>query len=327
MGLMTLTNSGLHMVPMIEGQACDKVAKITFIQLFDVNPAILPLDDLKILMEVKDGRPLLPILEQSVSNANFISKQQQTSIIHIVFGCLASSASVKKQVKAIYDFNGENANELNLYAGDIITVVEEIDDGWWMGELYDANGNKQQGLFPSNYIEEIAPPPMPARQLSNRSRSNSHYSQTSETREITEEPEEESPFADSSGISNSYSQPSPPKPMMARRGTAGSLYSTPNGSPALARMPSASTISMRNNIGSSRTPPPPPTARTPSRSFTTGSHTAPTTPMGRSSNSYFTPQVTNVPHTHPTCPECGCDEFSADVFKPNRCKSCFHYHG
>lgn len=278
-------------------------------------------------MEVKDGRPLLPFLEQSVSNANSISKQQQTSIIHIVYGCLASSASVKKQVKAIYDFNGENANELNLYAGDIITVVEEIDDGWWMGELYDANGNKQQGLFPSNYIEEIAPPPMPARQFSNRSRSNSHYSQTSETREITEEPEEESPFADSSGISNSYSQPSPPKPMMARRGTAGSLYSTPNGSPALARMPSASTISMRNNIGSSRTPPPPPTARTPSRSFTTGSHTAPTTPMGRSSNSYFTPQVTNVPHTHPTCPECGCDEFSADVFKPNRCKSCFHYHG
>lgn len=89
MGLVTLTNSGLHMVPMIEGQACDKVAKITFIQLFDANPAILPLDDLKILMEAKDGRPLLPILEQSVSNANSISKQQQTSIIHIVFWLLS----------------------------------------------------------------------------------------------------------------------------------------------------------------------------------------------------------------------------------------------
>jgi hypothetical protein len=89
MGLVTLTNSGLHMAPMIEGQACDKVAKITFIQLFDANPAILPLDDLKILMEAKDGRPLLPILEQSVSNANSISKQQQTSIIHIVFWLLS----------------------------------------------------------------------------------------------------------------------------------------------------------------------------------------------------------------------------------------------
>ncbi|GAB5588690.1 hypothetical protein Unana1_03590 [Umbelopsis nana] len=237
-------------------------------------------------------------------------------------------SSTKKQVKAIYDFSGENANELNLCAGDVITVVEEIDQGWWMGEMYDANGVKQQGLFPSNYVEEIAPPPMPVRPVSNRNRSNSHYSQVSDTREITEEPqEEESPFSDSSEISNSYSHPSPATPMMARRGTAGSLHSAPNGSPALSRMPSATQINMRSNIGSTRTPPPPPTARTPSRSFTTGSHTAPATPMGRSGNSYFNAPPSNTQQNHPPCADCGCDEFSADVFKPNRCKSCFHYHG
>lgn len=234
-------------------------------------------------------------------------------------------------MKAIYDFNGDNANELNLYVGDVVTVIEEIDDGWWMGELYDANGNKQQGLFPSNYVEEMSPPPMPVRPVSGRSRSNSHYSQASDKQDITEEPEEaESPFADSSSIhsslSSSYKQYVPPKPAMPRRGTVGSLHGSGNSSPVVPRMPSASPITARANIGSSRTPPPPPTARTPSRSFTTGSHTAPSTPLGRSGNGYFNVQPAS-PQNQPPCADCGCDEFSPDVFKPKRCKTCFHYHG
>ncbi|CAO3660770.1 unnamed protein product [Umbelopsis ramanniana] len=232
----------------------------------------------------------------------------------------------KKQVKAIYDFSGENPNELNLCAGDVITVIEEIDQGWWKGELFDANGNRQQGLFPSNYVEEITPPPMPIRPVSSRSQSTSHYSHSAENLEITEE-SEDSPFADSSRVSASYAHQSPPKPVMARRGTAGSLHSVPTASPTLPRMPSASQMNVRNNIGSSRTPPPPPTSRTPSRSFTTGSHTAPPTPMGRNTTSYFAPSPSNTNQNHPPCDECGCDEFSPDVFKPSRCKSCFHYHG
>jgi len=240
----------------------------------------------------------------------------------------AKPSSTKKKVKAIYDFSGDNPNELNLYGGDIISVIEEIDDGWWMGEMYDANGVKQQGLFPSNYVEEIAAPPMPTRPGSDRSWSTSHFSQASEPLEITEEPDEEaSPFADSSQVSNSYSHASPPKPMMTRGGTAGSLHSSPNASPALSRMPSANQVSMRTNIGSSRTPPPPPTVRTPSRSSTTtGSHTAPPTPLGRSGNNYFNGPTSKPHQTHPPCADCGCDEFSADVFKPTRCKVCFHYH-
>ena len=242
------------------------------------------------------------------------------------FSLYSTASPTKKQVKAIYDFSGENPNEVNLCAGDVITVIEEIDQGWWKGELFDANGNRQQGLFPSNYVEEIAPPPMPIRPVSSRSQSTSHYSHSAENLEITEEPED-SPFADSSRVSAPYAHQSPPKPVMARRGTAGSLHSVPTTSPALPRMPSASQINVRNNIGSSRTPPPPPTSRTPSRSFTTGSHTAPPTPMGRNATSYFAPPPSNTNQIHPPCDECGCDDFSPDVFKPSRCKSCFHYHG
>lgn len=40
----------------------------------------------------------------------------------------------------------ENAGELSINKGDLIAVVEEIDQGWWCGEL---NGNK--GIFPAKY--------------------------------------------------------------------------------------------------------------------------------------------------------------------------------
>lgn len=37
--------------------------------------------------------------------------------------------------------------------GDIVNVTTEIDAGWWEGELADGSGH--QGMFPSNYVEEI----------------------------------------------------------------------------------------------------------------------------------------------------------------------------
>eukprot|EP01111_Echinosteliopsis_oligospora_P016015 TRINITY_DN6521_c0_g1_i1.p1 TRINITY_DN6521_c0_g1~~TRINITY_DN6521_c0_g1_i1.p1 ORF type:complete len:427 (-),score=104.82 TRINITY_DN6521_c0_g1_i1:73-1353(-) len=56
----------------------------------------------------------------------------------------------KKQVKAIYDYVGSDANELDFFANDIIVVLDQDDSGWWTGEV---DGRK--GLFPSNYVEEL----------------------------------------------------------------------------------------------------------------------------------------------------------------------------
>lgn len=54
----------------------------------------------------------------------------------------------KKTIKALYDYVGTDANELDFFAGDVITVLEEDDSGWWTGEL---DGRK--GLFPYNYCQ------------------------------------------------------------------------------------------------------------------------------------------------------------------------------
>ena len=55
----------------------------------------------------------------------------------------------KKLVRALYDFTG-STDELAFNAGDEILVLNEVLDGWWMGEL---GGRK--GLFPTSYTEVI----------------------------------------------------------------------------------------------------------------------------------------------------------------------------
>lgn len=41
-------------------------------------------------------------------------------------------------------------DEITFDPGDIITNIEQIDDGWWSGTF-----NGQTGLFPANYVEVI----------------------------------------------------------------------------------------------------------------------------------------------------------------------------
>ncbi|KAJ3223556.1 Unconventional myosin-Ie [Clydaea vesicula] len=52
--------------------------------------------------------------------------------------------------KALYDYDSSEADELSFKAGDIITIINKDDEGWWTGNL---RGKK--GLFPANYTEPI----------------------------------------------------------------------------------------------------------------------------------------------------------------------------
>ncbi|KAF7327310.1 BAR domain-containing protein [Mycena kentingensis (nom. inval.)] len=68
------------------------------------------------------------------------------------------SAQNRKVVRALYDFTGA-ADELSFRVGDTIVVINEVLDGWWMGEL-----NGKQGLFPTPYTEPLPDrPPLPRR--------------------------------------------------------------------------------------------------------------------------------------------------------------------
>lgn len=67
--------------------------------------------------------------------------------------------------RALFDFTGQNDDEISFKVGDVITVINEIDKGWWVGEVHN-----KRGIFPVNYTEPYDPqkhplPPLPNNDL------------------------------------------------------------------------------------------------------------------------------------------------------------------
>jgi hypothetical protein len=74
-------------------------------------------------------------------------------------------AALPFKVKATFDYNSPHEDDLSFSIGQIITVTEEEDTDWYIGEYTDSSGAAQSGLFPKNFVEryEPAPPPRPVR--------------------------------------------------------------------------------------------------------------------------------------------------------------------
>ncbi|CAK6976951.1 CD2-associated protein [Scomber scombrus] len=56
----------------------------------------------------------------------------------------------KRQCKVMFDYQPQNEDELELKIGEIIDIIEEVEEGWWNGFF-----NGKSGLFPSNFVKEL----------------------------------------------------------------------------------------------------------------------------------------------------------------------------
>ncbi len=54
---------------------------------------------------------------------------------------------------ALYDFTADDASQISFKAGDVITVHQMEDSGWWSG----ANPEGDVGWFPASYVEATQP--------------------------------------------------------------------------------------------------------------------------------------------------------------------------
>lgn len=62
-----------------------------------------------------------------------------------------SAVSQGKKAKVLYDYQAEEGNELDLAEGEIVTDIDQIDDGWWSGTV-----DGRTGLFPGKLRSALA---------------------------------------------------------------------------------------------------------------------------------------------------------------------------
>ncbi|KYQ92834.1 SH3 domain-containing protein [Tieghemostelium lacteum] len=85
-----------------------------------------------------------------VQTSSLTSSYASSSSVSSISKPPPSKPSAQKQCRALYDYVGSDASELDFFAGDIINIIEEDDSGWWKGEM-----DSRVGIFPSNYTESI----------------------------------------------------------------------------------------------------------------------------------------------------------------------------
>ncbi|XP_043851638.1 SH3 domain-containing protein 21 isoform X2 [Dromiciops gliroides] len=58
--------------------------------------------------------------------------------------------TTQRWCKVNFSYSPEQPDELKLQAGEVVQVLREIEDGWWLGKK-----NGQLGAFPSNFVQEL----------------------------------------------------------------------------------------------------------------------------------------------------------------------------
>ncbi|XP_021949772.1 signal transducing adapter molecule 2 isoform X2 [Folsomia candida] len=95
----------------------------------------------------QEDADLAKAIELSLKEAQTHS---QNKTLYPQASSLASGSAEEKEpkkVRALYDFEAAEENELTFYAGEIVFVTDDSDTNWWQG-----SNQRGKGLFPANFV-------------------------------------------------------------------------------------------------------------------------------------------------------------------------------
>ncbi|PIO33170.1 hypothetical protein AB205_0194960 [Aquarana catesbeiana] len=103
-----------------------------------------PLEKKKEIPQVKAMKSTKPIVQVS----DGVTLREKPCVVKVP----ASNKLQQLQgtmYRAVFPFSPNNSDELQLLAGDVVTVTQQCEDGWYVGVCWRTH---QFGTFPGNYV-------------------------------------------------------------------------------------------------------------------------------------------------------------------------------